>query len=181
MTTTEPSPAPAPNTGVTIASAAKDPMASRSRLWSVVDSLNIRSADLIARHGVPSSIEARAFESQVDPGKTDSVVYLRYPLFESMYRVRSDRSTALSHVTISEPVAGIPAEARPGASLTSLIAYLGTPDDQSKEDEGLLLLFKREPHAEDGNVFNVMVTGGRVKWVSWVFFPEVWWPPRPRS
>jgi hypothetical protein len=154
----------------------------RERLWSVADTLNVRRQAAISRYGPPDAIASKPVPGWENPATTDSIVRLQFRYFEAMYRVRADRSSSLMHVTISKPVAGIPAAARPGVTRATLVSYLGEPDEDSDfEDlegvEGRLLLYTTKPPNEDGNVLNIFVVDGRVRWVSWVMFPEVLWPP----
>jgi hypothetical protein len=154
-------------------------MRPRELLWSVVDSLALRRPMVIERFGNPLSVESKAVPGWIDRSTTDSIVTLRFPLFEAMYHIRPDRSSAIMHVTISRPAASVPPDARPGVSRTTLVRFLGEPDDESEEEEGLIMLYRMKPAAEDeGNVLNILVADGVVRWVSWVFFPEQWWPPQ---
>jgi hypothetical protein len=68
-------------------------------------------------------------------------------------------------------VASLPPQINVGASRASLVGYLGAPDYETAEPEGLLMLYALRP-GEDANVLNVLLVNNRVRWISWVFFPE---------
>jgi hypothetical protein len=171
--------APRPPAGTAAASMpAPEFLAARRRLWTIVDSLTLNRPAMIARYGRPVPVRIATFDSQMLPGTRDSLVVLRFSSFEASYTVRADRRTFLRSITMSAPVAGLPRAASPGASRASLTALLGTPDaDEAEEPEGRLLLFELFPGDHDGkNVLNVLLDGDRVRWISFVYFPEPSWP-----
>jgi len=154
-----------------------DPMPARQRLWSVVDTLVLHRSAAIARYGPPLSIQADTVRMIATPDVLDSSVTIRFRTFESYYHVRPDGRTELWHVTIAEPGTTVPPEVSPGASRQSLVDYLGPPDSESREAEGLLLLYSLCPADQDCNVLNILLVNDRVRQISWVFFPdEPSWP-----
>ena len=155
-----------------------DPMLARRRLWSVVDTLVVNRSAAIARYGPPVTVVADTVRMLATPDVLDSGVTIRFRTFVAYYHVYPDGRTELWHVTIAVPGTTVPSAAEPGASRRSLVDYLGPPDDESSEPEGLLLLYKMCGSDEDCNVMNILLVDDRVRWISWVFFPnEPSWPP----
>jgi hypothetical protein len=153
-------------------------MLARRRLWSVVDTLVLNRSSAIARYGPPVAVLGDTVRSQATPDILDSIVTIRFRTFEALYYVHRSGPTELWHVNISVPGTTVPQPASPGASRQSLLGYLGQPDTESLEEEGLLLLYALHPPDEDGNVLNILLVDDRVRWISWVFFPnEPSWPP----
>ena len=150
---------------------AADPMLARRQVWSVVDTLVLNRSAAIARYGPAISVSAdsvRMFATDV----VDSGVTIRFRTFESYYHVYRDGRTELWHVTVAVPGTTLPTQVSPGASRQSLMSYLGPPDDESAEREGQLLLYRMCGGDEDCNVLNILLVDDRVRWISWVFFPD---------
>ena len=147
--------------------------ARRQQLWAFGDTLGVSRSAALARFGRPVSVRGDTVRNFNEPEIVDSVVYVRYPAFESVYRVRAGR-TSLMHVTVSAPAPGLPSQVAPGASKGSLVAWLGAPDAEDAIDEGPLLYYEVGPRDADetGPVLNIVLAGNRVRWISWVFFPE---------
>lgn len=155
-----------------------DPMAVRRRLWSVVDTLVVNRSAAIARYGPPVTVIADTVR-MLATDALDSSVTIRFRTFESYYHVRPDGRTELWHVTIAVPGTTVPPQVSPGVSRQSLVDYLGPPDGESKEPEGVLLLYSLCPADQDCNVLNILLADDRVRSISWVFFPdEPSWPPQ---
>lgn len=155
-----------------------DPMLARRQLWSVVDTLVLNRSTAIARYGPPVTVLADTVRMLATPDVLDSAVTIRFRTFESYYHVRHDGRTELWHVNITVPGTAVPPQVSPGASRQSLVDYLGAPDAESNEKEGVLLLYSLCPAEQDCNVLNIFLVGDRVHQISWVFFPdEPSWPP----
>lgn len=156
-------------------------MRARHRLWSVVDTLVLDRAAAVARYGPPVAVVADTIRGLATPEVLDSIARIQFRTFESLYYVHRGGRTELGHVTIAVPGTTVPPPVAPGASRRSLVGFLGPPDYESVEAEGVLLLYKLRPDGEDGNVLNILLVDDRVRWISWVFFPdEPSWPANPR-
>jgi len=152
----------------------------RRRLWSVVDTLVLNRPAAIARYGPPVTVVADTVRMVATPEVLDSAVTIRFQTFESYYHVYPGGRTELWHVNIAVAGTTVPPQVGPGASRQSLVGYLGPPDYESAEAEGLLLLYRMcAAGVEDCNVLNILLVDDRVRWISWVFFPdEPSWPAR---
>lgn len=135
------------------------------------DSLALDRAAALARFGPPLATSGDTVRNEYDPTVLDSIVRLRFRLFESQYYVRADGVALLSHVSVFVPLPAIPAPVRVGASRARVEALLGPPDHVSDGPEGTLLLFTiPDTDLSAANALNVFLVSGRVRWLSWVFY-----------
>jgi hypothetical protein len=154
------------------------PVGAPERLWSFVDTLAVSREAAIARYGPPVSSRSDTTRNQAQPAMLDSIVTIAFRHYEAKYYVHAGRIT-LRHINVSAPLASLPPQLRPGASAADFIAWLGPPEANEDFENGRLLLYEIGPRTDDeelGNVLNVYLEGGRVRWISWIFIPEPGWP-----
>ena len=109
--------------------------------------------------------------TNIQRGTLDSVMYLRFPSFEANYYRHADGRMALRSIQIATAVGSVPRALRAGTTRDSLVAFMGPPDADEEFEAGRLLLYEIVPGSE-GNVLNIHLVGGRVRWVAWIFVPE---------
>lgn len=133
----------------------------RRRVWAIVDTLALSREAAIARYGQPRIIRSDTV-TNYQRGTLDSVMYLRFPTFEANYYRHADGRGALRSIQMA---------LHQGISRDSLVALWGPPDADEDFQGGRLLLYEIVLGSE-GNVLNIYLVAGRVRWVAWIFEPE---------